>query len=64
MIIGVDIDDVILKVNEQMQAWHNREYNTNFRFEDITEYDLWNVWKCSREEAIKRVMTFFLSSHI
>lgn len=62
MIVGIDVDDVIADFNGVLQPWHNKVYGTNLKREDITDYDLWNIWKCSKGEAFRRVHEFYKSS--
>lgn len=57
--IGIDIDDVKARFNSVLQSWHNRVYGTTLKVTDITDYNLWNVWCCTREEAVRRVHEFY-----
>lgn len=57
--IGIDLDDVLLDLNTALCAYHNARYATSFSKEDTVDYDLWNLWGCSREEVFRRVEDFY-----
>ena len=59
--IGIDLDDVLLDFNRALCVFHNKNYKTNLHIEDITQWELWNIWNCSRDEAIQRVLDFYHS---
>ncbi len=59
MKIGIDIDNVLSMLSNTLLAWHNRVYNTNFKEEDHNTFDLWEIWKCTKEEALSRIVNFF-----
>lgn len=61
MKIGVDLDDVLLGLNEALCAFHNREYGTSYKPEEVTEFLIHGLWDCSPEEAIERVFLFYQS---
>jgi uncharacterized HAD superfamily protein len=58
MTIAFDADDVLVDHTPAINEWHNREYGTNHTIDDYTQFELWGVWGCSREEAIGKVMLF------
>lgn len=57
--IGVDIDEVIFPLMENYIKFHNERHGTNFKFENILNYNLWKteIHK-SREESINEVLEF------
>lgn len=61
--IAVDNDDVLANLNVPLYQFHNHHYGTNLRYKDTVSYNLWQVWQCSKEEAIKRVHNFFESEY-
>lgn len=61
MIIGVDLDDVLMEFNEAMCRFHNREYGTSYQPSDVTTYNIENIWGCSWEEARERIGAFYES---
>lgn len=58
-VVALDIDDVKADFNHALQSWHNRNYGVNFSREDINVYELWDIWGCAQEEAIRRVHEFY-----
>ena len=61
-IIGFDFDDILFNFNGTISLWHNDLYGTNVALKDIVIYELENVWKCTKEEALKRVADFYQTS--
>ncbi len=57
--LGIDLDDVLLSCNASLAVFHNSRYGTNYGIEDVTTWDLENVWGCTKEEAIRRVYEWF-----
>lgn len=57
--IGIDLDDVLLDLNPALCAYHNDRHGTDFRKEDVTDYDLWKLWGCSQEELFRRIDDFY-----
>ncbi len=60
-ILAIDIDDVSLDLIASLQPWHNRTYGTNLSLEDIHTFNLWEVWRCKKEEAYQRVYEYYAS---
>ena len=58
MKIALDLDEIIFPFVENLIIYHNKNYCTNFKFEDIKHYELWKVWGGTREQAIKKVAEF------
>lgn len=61
MTIGVDLDSVLAYIEEPLLDFLNQEYKTNHGVEDVKNYDLSILWKCSPEEMIDRIYKFFRS---
>lgn len=59
LVIGVDMDDVIFDFNDSLHAYHNAKYGTSVKRQDVVTYDLEDVWKCTPEEAARRVLEFY-----
>ncbi|MFS8130951.1 MAG: 5' nucleotidase, NT5C type [Candidatus Dojkabacteria bacterium] len=59
MKIGIDIDDVLAAFSTQWQNYYNKTYGTNYKFEDIIDYNFGVVYKdASPEEVVKRAFEF------
>ncbi len=63
MLIGVDIDEVLADLVEQLLRFHNERYHTTLKREDVFCYQLRHVWKCTEEEEYKRVIEFYHSHY-
>ena len=61
MIIGFDLDDVLLNFNDALHPYHNSRYGTSYQIENITSFDLAKLWGVSEEEKNKRVLDFYSS---
>jgi uncharacterized HAD superfamily protein len=61
MKIAIDLDDVTVSIVQELTDYYNKMYNTAYTFQDYQDYDLSIVWKCSPEEAMKRVYAFYHS---
>jgi uncharacterized HAD superfamily protein len=61
MTIGVDIDSVIAYLEGPLMKFHNDNYGTNLRVDDITNYDLTHWWKCTPNELTERLFEFYRS---
>jgi len=59
MIIGFDLDDVLLSFQDTMRQYHNETYGTNYTREQDNTWNLWERWNCTPEESVKRVRDFF-----
>ena len=62
MIIGVDIDGVLANLIVPFLKFHNRKYKTSDIPANHISNDLTIIWKCSKEEAHRRVFEFYMSS--
>jgi uncharacterized HAD superfamily protein len=60
-VLGVDFDDVLVKSGEALARFHNKEYGTSYTKKDVTTYDLSDIWKCTPEEARRRIDEFVSS---
>ena len=61
--IGFDFDDVLINFRHALRLYSNELYKTNLQREDYTSSDLSETWKCTPEEATKRVIDFYSSEH-
>lgn len=57
--IGVDFDDVLMNFNDTLMHFHNARYGTSLIREHCTDFDLSNIWKCSPEENVRRILEFY-----
>lgn len=62
MNIGVDLDSVIAETMSPLMIFFNAEFNTNYKTEDVKEYDLDILWQCSRKKIIKTFAKFYNST--
>lgn len=60
MVIGFDLDDVLLSFQDTMRSYHNATYNTNYTEEHDTVWNLWERWNVTPEESVKRLQDFFV----
>lgn len=58
-VVGVDFDDVLLDFTYGLIRFHNERYGTTIGWEDHSNVNLWEVWNCSKEESIERVLEFY-----
>jgi len=59
--IGLDLDDVLLNFNDSFLDFHNNEYGTNYKREDITSYYIEDFWKIEVKEIQRRLGEFYKS---
>ncbi len=57
-VIGIDLDEVLAEFVEGITIFHNERYGTSLSKKDYFSYDFWEVWNCSKEDAVKRVHGF------
>lgn len=60
-IIGVDLDDVLMRFNEALCLWNNAQHGTSHTKADFYSYEFDRVWGCTNEEALSRVRAFCYS---
>ena len=60
MIVGFDLDDVLLDFKPALHAYHNEHYGTSDSMEHFIE-DLAKMWGCSEGESVRRVFEFYQS---
>ena len=58
-IIAVDIDEVLSPFVLGLVDWHNRQYGTNYQFNDFNTYEFHKVWGGGIDEAIKKCCEHF-----
>jgi hypothetical protein len=61
MKIGIDFDDVLFDFTTKLCEWHNKNYGTNLKRENIDNYYLPDLFQCARKEEIVRVGEFYES---
>lgn len=61
--IGFDFDEVLMNFCDPLRLYSNNIDRTNLQGEHYTSYDLSKTWKCTPEEATKRVIDFYYSEH-
>lgn len=59
MIIGVDMDEVLVDLIVDVLRYHNEKYGTSHSKEDISTYDLQNIWNVTWEETVQRFLDFY-----
>jgi len=64
MKIGFDLDDVLAELTKVLIEYHNRLLGTRFVLDDHKEYNLWETWGGTREEAIAEVLEFYASTYM
>ena len=64
MRIGIDFDDVIINFAGAFLEFHNKNYCTNLKYADLTDYYFSDVFDIDTQTAIDRVMEFFKSEDI
>ena len=60
-LVGFDLDDVLMDFNSGLCIFHNTWYGTSLTRDDIISYHLEDIWRCNREECVRRVGEFYLS---
>tara|TARA_Y100000310_G_scaffold344806_1_gene459650 strand:+ start:1926 stop:2516 length:591 start_codon:yes stop_codon:yes gene_type:complete len=62
MLIGVDVDDVLAELMEQLLRDYNLEHGTGISKNDVLSYDLSELWGGTIEETIAIVNGFYHGS--
>jgi hypothetical protein len=57
-VIGVDLDDTSVDLNGPFAAWHNEHFGTNVQYENITTFDLTQVYNIDFNTLMTRLDTF------
>ncbi len=63
MRIGIDIDNVLCDFTRSFLAYTNEKMGASFRYDDVTQYELWALWDGTLEEGVALVKDFFASEH-
>lgn len=58
MRIGIDIDDVLGNLNQQIIKYHKKELNIKVKREDHKNFNFHESWNCSAKEAETRLTDF------
>lgn len=61
MKIGIDIDEVLVEFIKGYLSFYNSKYHSNFKFEDVITYNLWEVLPISREQVFELQEEFYNS---
>lgn len=61
-LLALDCDDVLLDFTTGLCVWHNRTYGTECTREQFVSYNLATIFKCSPEEAGRRLGIYFSST--
>lgn len=62
-IIAVDFDDIVASFNYSFANWHNRTYGTSVKYEDITDYIMYNIYRLDRRTLLHRIHIFCHHHH-
>ena len=57
--IGIDCDEPLADFGAHLCPWMNATYGTDYKKSDMFSYRLWDIWKCSKEEAVRRIEHFY-----
>src|SRR5258708_3840928 len=60
-IIGIDLDDVLLNFNDGLYEYRNSIHGSSYTRKDATSFALEDVWGCTRDEAVKTVLDYYLT---
>lgn len=63
MLIGVDLDDVLVDTCSAIIRFHNDTYGTNLTKDKFYSWRLGDLWGVTNEEANKRVREFYNSPY-
>lgn len=57
--IAYALNEILADYVNTLLAWHNREYGTNLTRDQISEYEFWKFFECSKEESDRRIHEFY-----
>jgi uncharacterized HAD superfamily protein len=63
MNIGIDLDGVLADTMTMINEYYNTGHGTNFILDDYRQFELRETWKCTREDALKKIDEFFFSDY-
>ncbi len=58
-VLGVDLDDVLIRTGDALAAFHNATYGTSYARDEVRDFDLSSIWNCTPEETRQRIDEFF-----
>ena len=61
MLIGIDLDEVLVGLMPQLIKYHNRYYKTSYIYNDFKSFFLWETWGGTKEETDKKIWNFYNS---
>lgn len=64
MKIGIDLDDIVWEHFRPVLDYINEKKQTNFKFEDLNSFKIWESFSISREDAFDLVKAFHDSGKI
>jgi uncharacterized HAD superfamily protein len=59
--IGVDLDDVLIEFVDTFRIWYNQKFNTDFKYEDLNDFFLENVFNITKEQILELIFEFYVS---
>src|SRR3989339_525084 len=63
MLIGIDIDDVLLHFTPALIEYHNHTYKTSLTYDQFKSPNFWEVWGGTKQESRKKVDDFFKTTY-
>jgi uncharacterized protein len=57
--IGIDMDDILMEFADNLFKFYNEKFGTNLSFHDACRYELDEIWKLPRDEAIRIVLDYY-----
>jgi len=61
MIIGTDLDDILVSSTSALINFYNNQYGTAYKLSDHRQYGFSKLWHCSLKEEVAIVLKFFRS---
>jgi uncharacterized protein len=59
--IGIDFDDVIFNLSDHLLKFFNDRFQTSFKRDEITAYEMRTLWNLNHEQEEKVIMDFCFS---
>jgi len=63
LLIAVDLDGVVINLADPLVRFHNKTYGTKLTAKDLTHYDLYRAFGCTKEEEMRRINEFYDSKY-
>ena len=58
MKIAVDMDEILCEYFETYLKFYNKKFNTHFKIEDITDYNIWNILGGTYEDTVENTALY------